>query len=322
MIRLPRWLIFSFAAIFLLLGACTPSESAPDASAIATHAVQTVEARLTQTAEALPAETESPSEPSPVPATPTETFTPVPSPLPTTQPVSGGQQDDCLQASLVSETVPDGTIVAPGQSFWKSWTILNTGSCAWNSAYKFVYWSGDLMGGALVYDLPGGARPGETLEIPIELLAPMKEGNYRGYWKIQAPSGALFGVGENDSPLWVDIVVSDNPVYSVTSVSYKIVRDPEFGCGQANTWYTFYATITVNGPVTVVYHWHFSNGKPEEYPPDPLVFTEAGSKTVSNVWQVHRGVVHKPRSMWIYVESPNNQEFDSNKLYFNYDCDD
>jgi hypothetical protein len=306
----------------LVLGACTSKNAeTPDPSAIATHAVQTVEARLTQTAMAVPPTQASTPTVSPSP-TPFATAT-IP-PIPTSPPSSGGgnEQDTCLKAVLISETVPDGTIVAPGQSFWKTWTIRNAGTCTWDSSYKFVYWQGDLMGGALVYDLPGAARPGETLDIPIQLLAPAKEGSYRGYWKIQAPSGAIFGVGEQNYPLWVDVVVSDNPVYAVTSVDYKIVREPEYGCGQANTWYTYYATITVNGPVTVIYHWHFSNGKPEEEPPDPLVFTEAGSKTVSYVWQIHRGAEHKPRSMWIYVESPNDQEFDSNKIYFNYDCND
>src|SRR5262249_11272754 len=39
-------------------------------------------------------------------------------------------------ASFVSETVPDGTTVSPGQSFTKTWTVRNSGTTTWNSNYK------------------------------------------------------------------------------------------------------------------------------------------------------------------------------------------
>jgi len=90
---------------------------------------------------------------------------------------------------------PDGTIVAPGASFWKTWSVKNTGSCSWDSSFKFVFVDGDIMGGAYVYNFPGFAAPDDIVEIPIQLYAPTTTGSYSGYWKIQAPDKTLFGVG-------------------------------------------------------------------------------------------------------------------------------
>jgi hypothetical protein len=71
----------------------------------------------------------------------------------------------------VRETIPDGAIMSPGQLFTKVWTIQNTGTCPWNKTWKLVYFSGDLMGAATVYDFPGIALPGDTVDVPIVLTA-------------------------------------------------------------------------------------------------------------------------------------------------------
>ena len=296
--------------LFLLLGACAPS-NAPDADAISTTAAQTVEARFTEMAgSTLEAEETTPTLVAETPTVPPSTAT---------VPAYSVPPEGCLSASLVSETVPDGTLLAPGEYFWKTWYVQNTGTCGWDSTYKLIFSSGDIMGGATVYDFPGAAAPGETVEIPVQLLAPTNNGTYRGYWSIQSPSGYIFGMA-NGQPMWVEIVVSDKHEYGVTSIQYEIVREPETGC-PVNVWYTTYATITVSGPVTVDYEWQLSNGKPPEVKAKPLTFTQAGSQTISHVWQIHSGAVIKDRWVWIYVESPNNQEFPNNYNHIVYDCE-
>ncbi|HND48694.1 MAG TPA: hypothetical protein PLL95_09040, partial [Anaerolineales bacterium] len=46
-------------------------------------------------------------------------------------------------------------------------------------------------------------------EIPVTMVSPSKDGNYRGYWKIRNSSGALFGIGgQADTAFWVDIRVT------------------------------------------------------------------------------------------------------------------
>src|SRR5688572_26297234 len=65
------------------------------------------------------------TQPAPATQTPIATLTPLPSPTgatptntarPTSPPPSGGEQA-CMSASLMDETIPDGTIVTPGQKF-------------------------------------------------------------------------------------------------------------------------------------------------------------------------------------------------------------
>jgi hypothetical protein len=65
------------------------------------------------------------------------------------------------------------------------------------------------MSGPATAALPRNVNPGETIEIPVALTAPNKDGNYRGYWKLRNASGVLFGVGEQaDTAFWVDVKVA------------------------------------------------------------------------------------------------------------------
>ncbi|RME87333.1 MAG: hypothetical protein D6770_09590 [Anaerolineae bacterium] len=318
MTRVPITLLLFTLIGVLLLAACGTSDT--DRALVETAVAQTVEARLTQeaaptptqpVASATPTSVVSPTLPVPPTVTPTATIPPTP-PQP-----SGGASADCLRANLIDETVPDGTIVRPGEKFYKTWYVKNSGTCPWDSSYKFVFWSGDLMGGAYVYDFPQPAIPGETIPISIELTAPQENGSYRGYWRIQAPSGVTFGVGEYDESLWVDIVVSDSETieYGVTSVTYTVVRDPAFGC-PTNVRYTIYATITTNGPVDVTYRWIKSDDT--ETKKKTLTFTEADSQTVSVTWTLHLGASTNPRWVAIYEFSPQQREW--GRQWFTYDC--
>lgn len=304
--------LFSILALGgLLLSACGSANPETDVI-IATSVAQTVEAQMTELARptATLVATQTPI-PSPAATTATATFAPSPTPVP-------GNVTPCLRAQYVSETIPDGTIMTPGQVFYKTWRIENTGSCTWDSSYKIVFWSGELMGGAYVYDLYQIAVPDQMIDITLQLKAPDSPGSYRGYWKLQSPWGGTFGVGDNvDTPLWVDIVVSDetNPDFAVTSVVYNVVRDPQYGC-PTNTNYTVYATISTNGPVDVTYRWLQSDGN--DSGSKTLEFDQAESQTISRSWLIHKGASTNPRWMQIVILEPNDQEF--GKAYILYDC--
>ena len=74
-------------------------------------------------------------------------------PVPTAQnaavpPAAPGNQPNCLIAGTVKETIPDNTHFAPGDTFTKTWTIINSGTCEWSANYYMVFVSGDQMGGA------------------------------------------------------------------------------------------------------------------------------------------------------------------------------
>jgi len=64
----------------------------------------------------------------------------------------------CAKANFVSETIPDGTIMKPGDVFTKTWQIKNSSSCTWDTTYKIIFWDGNVMGGAYYYNLPKPLR--------------------------------------------------------------------------------------------------------------------------------------------------------------------
>ena len=193
----------------------------------------------------------------------------------------------------------------------KTWRVTNSGSCTWNSGYKFVFMDGDVLGGAYVYPFPGVAAPGQTVDIPIQLYAPQDNGTYTGNWEIQAPDGTIFGVGQYSVPLSVSIVVgSGTPannktqtVYGITSLTYDVARS----CTAANPFYTITAYLTSNGPVTATFTWEQSDGNSKGN--NKLTFSNATTKSFSWDWSQHIGSSKNPRWARIIVTSPAYQEF-------------
>ena len=121
----------------------------------------------------------------------------------------------CDKAQFVSDvTIPDGTIMSPGQKFTKTWRLKNVGTCAWvKGTYQLVYFSGEQMGApaslAFAADVPVGATYDFTIS---DMTAPSNAGSYRGNWMFKNASGALFGIGaQANRPWWVDIRVSGGP---------------------------------------------------------------------------------------------------------------
>ena len=214
---------------------------------------------------------------------------------------------NCASASLVGENPPDGALLKPGEYFWKTWTLRNTGTCAWDASFKLIYWSGDLMGGLSSYALPE-VLPNEQKDISIYLKAPETDGTFTGYWRLQTPWNADFGVGETNESFYVQVVVSADtePGYGITSVAYVVLRDPPTGC-PANVRYTVQATITTNGAHQFSYSWIQSDGNNSGA--KTMKITEAGSRTISREWIIGKGDSPNPRWMMIVVTEPNAHEY-------------
>jgi len=155
------------------------------------------------TATPLPTPTASPLPTATVTSIPTNT--PIPSPSPT------AIQDPCNAAEFLGDvTIQDGSTFLPGASFTKTWRLKNTGTCTWTSEYDLVFADGWLMSGNQTQGLSGQVKPGESVDISINLKAPNEPGDYQGLWMLRDAGGVLFGLGDNaNKAFWVSIIVVD-----------------------------------------------------------------------------------------------------------------
>ena len=315
---------YNFLSILMLFALFVTScgNANAETDTIATAVAMTVSAQGTQRAQATATSIPTEAGPTSAPEA-TTTVQDVPTFAPPTAPGPVDSGNNCqVLANLISETIPDGTVMQPNETFWKTWRLKNSGTCTWNSAYKIVYWSGDIMGGLQEYQFPDVVNPGEDVDVKLFLKAPASNGNFTGYWKLQSEWGTPFGVGQYDQPFYVQINVNDesNPNYTVTSVTYNVVRDPAAGCA-TNVWYRVNATITTNGPATVKYQWLQSDGNNSSPNPGPnftLKFTKADSITVTREWSFHLGSTPGTKWMQIIIHEPDYQEFPQQT--FVYDC--
>ncbi|HEX9018932.1 MAG TPA: NBR1-Ig-like domain-containing protein [Anaerolineaceae bacterium] len=131
-------------------------------------------------------------------ATPTTAASSAP-PTATTQP--------CDAAGFIQDvTIPDGTKMAPGQSFTKTWRLRNNGTCTWNTSYALVFASGDAMGAPAVINFPGSVAPNATVDFSVNMMAPLTPGKYMSNWKLRNSTGVVFGV-VGDQPIFVQLEV-------------------------------------------------------------------------------------------------------------------
>jgi hypothetical protein len=134
---------------------------------------------------------------------PTKTFTSTPTPTQSQIPVP------CYLATLVFDnTIPDGTMIQPGTSFFKTWLLRNEGSCTWDAGYQIVFVSGDPMSEQQFFPWEGGSVSyGDSVKVSVDLVAPYEPGTYQSNFMILAPDGTYFGVGTKNTAFWTKIVV-------------------------------------------------------------------------------------------------------------------
>ena len=207
------WLAISIVAATALTACNIGATPAPtvDANAIYTQAMETALAgfsvQMTQTAMAVP--------PTAIPTnTPLATFTLLPTFPPLTgatagvgtlaigtvpvlgTPVGTLPAESCNNSQFIADvTIPDGTVMKPGNDFTKTWTLKNNGTCKWDDGYAFVFVAGDKMDG---YDVtlkkPSDfVDPGESINLAVDMTAHVAEGEYTGCWRMKDDQGFYFG---------------------------------------------------------------------------------------------------------------------------------
>ena len=128
---------------------------------------------------------------------PVATLAPAPTPVPSAS--------TCVNAmSYVADvTIKDGQSFNAGSGFRKTWRVYNNGSCTWDSNYYLDFVSGDRMNGNSVR-IPTTVKPGQTIDISVDMVAPNRAGNYKGNWQMRSPQGTGFG-----QVIWVSIRVNN-----------------------------------------------------------------------------------------------------------------
>ncbi len=183
------------AVLATTLSACQSAEPTPgpDVSPLYTAAAQTLTG---------PQEPEGPlvvvtATPIPVPITGGTLVVPV-VPVPAV-PVTGGgtiataQPGTCENATFLGDvTVPDGTVVAPGQTFVKTWALENTGTCQWTTTDNLALVNGAPMGASQTA-LAANVGVGQTANLSVNLTAPVTPGNYTATWRLKDAAGNYFG---------------------------------------------------------------------------------------------------------------------------------
>lgn len=84
---------------------------------------------------------------------------------------------------VANVTIPDGTEIAPGETFVKTWRMRNTGTCTWTNNYSWTFKGGDVL---TLLDATGIdlVSPGEEVDISVTLIAPESPGAYAGQWQL------------------------------------------------------------------------------------------------------------------------------------------
>lgn len=290
-----------FILAMFLLSACGPkteAETTPtvdNASIIATSIAQTMQAMTeTQAAQVTPtlASTSTPM------ALPSITVPAAGLPTSTVQTVS--LPTNCLIAGLVSETIPDGTIVAKGSTFTKTWSIRNGGTCTWGTGYKMIFESGDLLGATSEsVNLTQNVSPGMMTAVSMKLTAPNTDGTYIGYWMLQTDAGV--NVGRFSVNVYVGTPTATP--FSITSVTYPSTSITT----TTSSTTTVRITVVADGPGTMTYSITSTYGALKN---SDMTFTSAGSKyidypiTCPGTANTYNNDIH------FYVDYPNHQNFE------------
>ncbi len=122
-----------------------------------------------------------------------------------------GKTNDCdiaLAGSPLDVSIRDYEKLSPGQSFTKTWRLVNAGTCKWTRLYQVVFFSSNSMSAQYNHNLNGEVLPGRSVDLSVSMTAPSEPGIYQGNWMLQNEAGGLFGIGPNgDAPFWVIIEV-------------------------------------------------------------------------------------------------------------------
>ncbi len=140
-----------------------------------------------------------------LPPTRTPASAPEPGPLSSPAP-PGASASGCRdRAVLIRDvTIYDGENIPRGSRFIKTWQFQNTGTCTW-VGYSIVFVAGDRMGAPATAPVPL-TEAQKSVNISLELTAPLSDGAYVAYFELRNAEGQPLAIGA-ERVFWVKITV-------------------------------------------------------------------------------------------------------------------
>jgi len=212
-------------------------------------------------------------------------------------------EDSCYFSRWTGdETIPDGTVLNPGESFVKTWKLRNAGTCDWSTDTRIVFEEGDKLDGPTSIKIDRVVRPGDTYVVEVPMKAPSSDGNYTGVWRFTAADGTKMG------KYWVKITVGNPPpsaLFAVSGVSFYAGNQPiDLVCPEC---FDVSAEITVTAAGQVTYTWNDSEGGVES---GSITFDAPGKKQIIHSLCVPFNGTGL-QSADLYIDNPNHQWFNS-----------
>ena len=172
-------------------------------------------------------------------------------------------------AALVSKTVADNTIFAPGKAFSCTWTMKNTGTFTWiangTSGYTFCRSAGTAMGSAATTAVSANVAATKTTTFKINFTAPTTPGTYTVSFRMKNAAGAYFG-----STVSLPVIVATAP--AITTQPAGVIKDP----GQTAAF-----TAVVSGTAPLSYQWRKNGAKLADG--GDISGATSGTLTIANV---------------------------------------
>lgn len=140
----------------------------------------------------------------------------------TASPTAPEAEADCVYDVdyLADVTIPEGTVMDPGESFQKTWRFANAGTCPIDGSFEFAYFGADRLGGPWQVSAPEVA-PGEEFDMTLSFTAPSQPGQHESVYRFRTPDGEWFG-----SRPFVRIVVEGSPPVTGTPEPACILNSP------------------------------------------------------------------------------------------------
>jgi murein DD-endopeptidase MepM/ murein hydrolase activator NlpD len=88
-------------------------------------------------------------------------------------------------------TIPDGMQMPALNPFRKIWRVRNAGNTTWNAGYRLSFYSGVSMSSVNSIVVPP-AKPGEVVQLVVDLVAPQSRGLQRTTWMMRNDKGHPF----------------------------------------------------------------------------------------------------------------------------------